>query len=117
MSDERILGDTDFVESMLSQAGEALERRYELKALGYDLQRIAERVAGIFSMDTDEIFSPGRQNSKVKAKSLVCFWAARELGVSLSELANSFEMSVPGIGYAVARGEKLARSNKLKLRN
>ena len=117
MSDERILGDTDFVESMLSQAGEALERRYELKALGYDLQRIAERVAGIFSMDTDEIFSPGRQNSKVKAKSLVCFWAARELGMSLSELASSFEMSVPGIGYAVARGEKLARSNKLKLRN
>ncbi|NOQ47296.1 MAG: transposase [Desulfobulbaceae bacterium] len=117
MSDERILGDADFVDSILSQAGEALDRQYELKALGYDLHRVAERAAEIFNIDTDEIFSPGRQDRKVKARSLVCFWAARELGMSLSELARAFEMSVPGIGYAVERGKKLARSNKFKLKS
>lgn len=117
MSDERILGETDFVDAVLSQAGETFERRYKLKSLGYDLHRLAERAAGIFGMKVEEIFSPGRQDRKVKARSLVCFWAARELGMSLSDLARVFEMSVPGIGYAVERGEKFARSNKFSLQD
>ena len=62
-----------------------------------------------------EIFSLGRQRSKVKARSLVCYWAARELGMSLSDLARAFGISIPGIGYAVARGEALARANDYKL--
>ncbi len=115
MSDERILGDDDFVDSILSLAGETLDRQYELKSLGYDLHQVAERVAEIFKIETDEIFSPGRKAYKVKAKSLVCYWAARELGMSLSELASVFKMSVPGIGYAVERGEKLVRSAHFEL--
>jgi len=117
MSDERILGDSGFVDKILSEAGEALDRRYELKALGYDLQRVAERAATIFCMEVAEIFSPGRQDGKVKARSLVCFWAARELGMSLSDLARAFAMSIPGISYAVTRGENLARSKNLTLKD
>ena len=45
MSDERILGDSEFVESVFSQAEEKYARYYELRRLGYDLNRIAERVA------------------------------------------------------------------------
>ena len=33
MSDERILGDTDFVDSVLSQAREEYERRYEVERI------------------------------------------------------------------------------------
>ncbi len=33
----------------------------------------------IFNMETDEIFLPGRRDRKVKARSFLCFWAAREL--------------------------------------
>jgi hypothetical protein len=84
-----------------------------LKSAGYDLHRVAERAAVIYEMGVDEIFSPGR---KVKARSLVCFWGARELGMSLSDLARAFAMSIPGIGYAVARGENLARTNNFQLR-
>jgi len=37
-----------------------------------------------------------------------------ELGVvTLSELASVFKMSVPGMGYAAERGEKLVRSDIL----
>jgi REP element-mobilizing transposase RayT len=115
MSDERILGEPDFVEAALSQAEEAFERRYKLKSLGYDLPRLAERAAEIFGIDVEEIYSPGRKDRKVKARSLVCFWASRELGISLTELARTFGMSVPGIGYAVERGEKLVKQNKFTL--
>jgi predicted ester cyclase len=60
MSDERILGDSAFVENLLSQADEAYERRYELKRLGYDADRIAKRVAEIYDMDPHSK-SPGAQ--------------------------------------------------------
>ena len=115
MSDERILGEPDFVETILSEAGEALNRRYALLASGYDLQKIAERAALLMGIEASEIFSPGRQKKKSQARSLVCFWAARELGISLTELARVFAMSIPGIGYAVGRGEALARSSRYRL--
>ena len=115
MSDERILGESDFVESILSEAGEAYERRYQLKALGYDLNRIAQRVAEIYKMECDEVFFKGRQDRKVKARSLVCYWAVRELGMSLADLAREFEMSKAGIGYSVERGETIARENNYRL--
>ncbi|NIA04438.1 MAG: transposase [Proteobacteria bacterium] len=115
MSDERILGESDFVDSMLAEAGEKLDRRYELQALGYDLNRLAQRAAEIFAVSVHEIFSKGRQDRKVKARSLTCFWAARELGMSLADLGREFDMSIPGIGYAVERGEILARDNHYRL--
>jgi len=112
---ERILGESEFVDSLLSEAGEAYERRYELKALGYDLKRIAQRVADIYEMELDEVFSKGRQDQKVKARSLLCYWAVRELGVSLTDLAREFELSVSGVGYAVERGERIACENNYRL--
>jgi len=115
MSDERILGDSEFVESLLSQADERYERHYTLKSLGYDLNSIAERVAEIYGMDPSEILSKGKQQRKVQARSLFCFWAVRELGISLRELARRLEISSPGVGFSVERGEAIARENRYHL--
>ena len=115
MSDVRILGDSDFVDSILSEAGEKCERRYELKALGYDLNRIAQRTAELYGMELQELFSKGRQDRKVKARSLVCYWAVTELGMSLADLAREFGMSIAGVGYAVGRGERIAHDNHYQL--
>ena len=62
MSDERILGNSAFVENLLSEADEAYERRYELKRLGYDADRIAKRVAKIYEMDPSAFLSKGKQH-------------------------------------------------------
>jgi putative transposase len=115
MSDERILGESDFVSSVLSEANEGYERRYELTRRGYDLARIAERVAEIYGMETHEVFSKGRQPGKVKARSLLAYWAVGELGMSQTDLARQLQMSVPGIGFAVQRGETIVRHNKYEL--
>ena len=114
-SDERILGESDFVDSVLSQAGEKYDRQYELMRRGYDLNRIAERVGVICEMDPDDIFSKGKQQRKVKARSLLCFWAVQELGISLTELAKHLGITVPGVGYAVVRGQVIARDNNYQL--
>lgn len=111
MSDERILGDSGFVESILSCSDEKYERQYELKRLGYTLDSIVGRVAGLYGMEPGEIMSRGKQKRKVEARSLFCFWAVRELGISLKELARRLEMSSPGVGYSVERGAVIAQEN------
>ena len=50
-----------------------------------------------------------------KARSLLCFLAVRELGISLTELARGLGISVPGVGYSVERGEIIARKNDYQL--
>jgi hypothetical protein len=115
MSDERILGDSEFVDNMLSRADEAYERCYELKRLGYDFDRIAKRVAEIYEMEPRDVLSRGRQKLKVKARSLLCFWAVKELGMSLRELARKLGMSPPAVGYSVERGEAIAREKGYSL--
>ena len=50
-----------------------------------------------------------------KARSLFCFWAVRELGLSGTLLAKQFKMSQPGVVYAVNRGEKIANERNYQL--
>ena len=44
-SDERILGDSDFAQSVLSAQDEPLENRYLLQSQGYDFRCVLARVA------------------------------------------------------------------------
>ena len=114
-SDERILGESTFVSDVLSQANEKYERRYELKRLGYDLNRVAVKVSEIYDIDVDDFLSKGKQQKKVKARSLFCYWAVNELGVSLTELARQIGISVPAVGYSVERGQVICSENNFQL--
>jgi len=48
-------------------------------------------------------------------RNLLCFWAVRELGMSLTDLARHLGSSVTGVGYAVESGEAIARDNNYQL--
>jgi len=115
MSDERILGGSDFVDAVLSRAGKKYDRRYELIRRGYDLDRITQRVAKIYDMEPDSVTSKGKQKRKVTARSVLCFWAVRELGMSLTAMAERLGISVPAVGYAVQRGEAIVREKHHQL--
>jgi len=113
--DERILGDSEFVTALLSEAKEKLERSYKLKALGYDLKKISQMVSKIYDIETEKIYSKGRRKVQVEARDLLCYWAVRELGISCTDLAKQLGMTQPGVGYAVSRGEKIAKEHNYQL--
>jgi REP element-mobilizing transposase RayT len=113
--DERILGDSGFVESILAEANQKYDRQHQLQSLGYDLNKIAEKVGKLYKLDPGYIFSKGRQKQRVEPRNLLCFWAARELGMPITELARLFEISPSAISYAVAKGEAIAKRNKYQL--
>ena len=78
--DERILGDTSFVMSILADAQQKLDRRYAMKQSGVDLDAVQKRVCDLYSLKADELYGRGRQKTLAEARSLFCFWAVRKGG-------------------------------------
>jgi hypothetical protein len=113
--DERILGDGDFVESVLRAGNERLERRSRLQAEGYDFDRLAQRVAKLFEMPIGEVLRKGRYVRTVAARSVLCFWANRELGISTVELAQRLKIAQPTVTQSVARGEKVVAEKQFSM--
>ena len=113
--DERILGDSDYVLEVLHEAEEKFERRYELKSRGIDISALSNRAAEIFGVETGDIFSPGKYPKRVKARSVLCYWAVRELGETASNLAKKIGISQPAVSQAVERGERIVKELKLEI--
>lgn len=113
--DERILGDSDFVESVLQTANEAMERKYQLQAAGFDFDKLIDRAADIFQLKSAEILLPTKQRHRVKARSLLCFWTVKELGMSSIAVAGRLGITQSAASRLAQRGEKLAIENSLFL--
>jgi putative transposase len=109
--DERILGDSDYVEEVLGAANEALNKRYQLKALGLNVDKVAERVADLLGLTVEAVWAAGKHRKTVVARSLLCYWSVRHLGVSLSSLAHRFGISPTAVSQSVVRGEVLAKKS------
>lgn len=114
-SDERILGGSDFVEEVLKKAQEQRERKYQLEAAGFNIDRVAERVAALLGIKYEQVWGKGKHPQTVKARSLLCYWSVRELGISTIKLARRIGISQPAISQSVKRGQAIAKENGLKL--
>jgi hypothetical protein len=57
--------------------------------------------------------APGKYPQTVKARSLLCFWATRELGMSTIELSKKLKLSQPAISQPAKRGQKIAQERGL----
>ena len=76
---------------------------------------IAERVCSVMNLEPSEIWKVGKFRRRVAARSLLCFWAVRELGISMTELSRRLNLSLTGVSQSVARGEKLAEIHGYRL--
>ncbi len=113
--DERILGDGEFTQSVLDSAKEHVEQRYRLKARGYNLDKVTLRVSTVLGMEPAQIWAPGKHPMTVKARSLLCYWAVRQLGFSATELSKRLRISQPSVSISVKRGETIAKAERLNL--
>ncbi|MBW2247201.1 MAG: transposase [Deltaproteobacteria bacterium] len=113
--DERILGDSDFVENVLKSAEEELEQKYDLKARGYDFDRVAQRVAELMEIETEQVTAFGKSPQTVKARSLLCFWAHRKLGMTTIEIGRRLNISQSAVSRSSMRGQQIERENRFEL--
>jgi len=106
--DERILGDSTFVQSVLKQSEENFERSYQLKTSGYTIEMVLRMAAELFDVPIKAITSGGKQPVRVKARSLVAYWAVRELGMNGTRVGRKIGLSQSAVSRAVQRGEQLS---------
>ena len=113
--DERILGDSDFVKSVLSQAEERMRHKYRLLSEGYDAEKLISRVAALFKLPPTQLLGGKRNRAMTQARSLFCFWAVDQLGMTQSRLAQMFNQTPSAISHAVRRGRTLAETYGYRL--
>jgi REP-associated tyrosine transposase len=113
--DERILGDSDFVMKVLEQCEEGLKRRYRLRAGGYDFGKVRRHAAELCGVSPEEISAGSKRPRVVEARSLLCCWAVREVGMSATAVAKRLNISQPAVSISVGRGEKISRDRAITL--
>ena len=113
--DERILGDGDFVETVLKASNERLERRAMLQSKGYDFYALVARVAQLFDMPKAEVLRRGRYVRTVAARSVLCYWAKCELGLTAVELSKRLKIAAPTVTQSVGRGEGIVAEKKFSI--
>lgn len=114
-SDERILGDGAFVTGLLSNSQDGFDDGYALQNRGIDIEYAAKRVARLMEMPLKDLWQPGKQRRLVAARSLLCYWAVRKLGLSMTAMARRLGISTVAVSKSVDRGALLAEENGYQL--
>ena len=91
-----------------------LDRGNFIERFGIVLTWLVERVALLMDLDPGDILSAGKYPQRVRARSLLCYWGARELGMTTVALAEKVNLAQPTVSQAVSRGEKIAEDPGLK---
>jgi hypothetical protein len=110
-----LLGDGNFVQAVLENCQQELERRYRFQARGYDFDWLVGQVASLLNLDYGVVTRRGRYPNTVEARSVLCYWAARELGISTLELSRKLGISQPTASQSAKRGERIVKEKRLKL--
>jgi putative transposase len=103
-SDERILGSSDFVDSVLKQANEAYERRTLAAVRGMDLDWLVGFVAEYFNLERALIRSSIKQKVASRARGIVCHLAIDRFGMRGAEIARNLSLTPSGVCKLATRG-------------
>jgi hypothetical protein len=65
-----------------------------LKSLGYNFEKVVERISILFQVEKEYITGRGRQKDRVRERDLLCYWTVVELGMPMVDLARKFDPNV-----------------------
>ena len=86
-----------------------------IRAQGYDFEWLASRVTGLFGLTSKALLTGGKQRRKVKARSVLCYWGRRELGMSAVEISKKLNIASSTASESVMRGRQIVEEQELKL--
>lgn len=76
-----------------------------------------DRVTDLFGLTLKDIVAGGKQRRAVKARSVLCYWGARELGLSAVEISKKLNITSSTASESVARGRQIVEEQKLTIFN
>ena len=72
------------------------------------MDKLAAYMAKLLEIDVSVIWSTGKYRHIVEARSLLCYWAVRDMGVSMTSLAKRLNLSVAAITQLVSKAGREA---------
>ena len=110
IGDERILGDSEFVQFVTSA-----DELNVAKVTAMNLDEVIAGVCKYFEVRTDQLTKRGRQNELSSAKAVIAFVASELAGIPSIEVANHLVLSRSGVAHAANRGRAIFEQLELSL--
>jgi hypothetical protein len=106
--DERVLGDSEFVEKMLARANEQLAGHTLLRSLGLNFEKVVSRVAELLDADESMVLSRDKTPQSVLARRLLCHFAHNDLGLTTIDIARRLGVHQSVVSRAARMGRAIA---------
>ncbi|MFT4888472.1 MAG: putative transposase [Pseudohongiellaceae bacterium] len=113
IGDERILGDSTFIEQALKQDSLDIERRDSLELKGWNLDKLIEKVCTFCDAKEQYLLYKNRGGNSSTAKSLICFWATEKLNIPRVEIASRLKLSQSAVSYRTSKGREYCEANEV----
>jgi putative transposase len=114
LSDERILGDGNFVESVIKGADANFTKRDKLIRAGWTIDKLIAKVTEVYKIPINNLKKKGRNNNLSEAKAVLSYYANKYLGISGSEIAKIFECDRSAVHILIHKGEYIIENNPVK---
>ena len=115
--DERILGSGPFVESVLKQAEpEMLNLAMTESGRAIQYGRLLTQVAEMAEIDVPFLTSGGRDRNLVRNRQILCFIAVKHLGMSLTAVGRSLNISKVAVLKSVEKGRDIVQQNSVDVK-
>ncbi len=115
IGDERILGHSGFVEKALAEDKLKIDSRTARAQEGWNLELLIRRVCAAYEVEVSNLVFRARKNRLACAKSLICYWGAEELGLTLTEIGCRLAISQQSVSRWCRQGKQLVEAEGLKL--
>lgn len=103
------------MQAVLEAQNDKLDCGYRLAAEGFDIEIIIKQAAEISGLSPEQIQAAGKQPRRVQARSLACYRAVRELGMTTVAVSKVLGICATAVTKAVSRGELFAKSQQIGL--
>ena len=102
-SDERILGDGDFVEAILQEAEERQLRQLKVCRSGGTITEIIDEECAQAKISPQEIKNGSRRDAVSRTRALIAYRSREELGLSAAEIARHLGVATSSITRAIEK--------------
>lgn len=105
--DERVLGSADFINCLRQE--EELSKRLQS---AMTIEVLIRRAASFFGVNPEALQLRKRTKDLSDVRSVICYFAVREMGHNGAEVAKALKISRAGVSVAAVRGEKIIQKRK-----
>lgn len=117
IGDERILGDSDFVEQVLREDALQLKAKTSMQREGWELDTLIRRVCEYCAIESGQLMQKGRSNNLSLAKVLICYWGPLNIGATTNELADRLGISQPAASQSSKRGQEYCQEQGIEMKD